>query len=266
MLNENLYIQSAKFFYNQRINNKRINKLPNNLNIKNLDDAYRIQDELKYIYLSMKDNYLLGKKIGCTNKWAQKQINVNEPFYGNLFYKYHAISGCKLFSNNFSKPYLEPEFSFRIKEDINISKAPFNFNEMTNLVSKVMGSIEIVDFRFNKQLKDIGICNLIASNGASEYWIKSKKEFDINEIKLSNHPVKVYINNKLIEEGNSSNVLQNPLNSLLWLINTLAEKGETLLKDNLISTGTCTLAIPLFKNSKIKVDFDNMGVIEFEYI
>ncbi len=266
MVKEKLYSQSGKFFFNKRMNNKRIDDLPDYLNIKNINDAYKIQDELKYIYLSMKDNYLLGKKIGCTNKWAQKQINVTEPFYGNIFNKYHAVSGCKLLSTNFSEPYLEPEFSFRIKEDVNISKAPFTIEDTFNLVSKVMGSVEIVDFRFNKELKDIGICNLIATNGASEYWIKSKNEFNIDEVKLSNQPVKVYINNKLIEEGNSSNVLKNPINSLQWLINVLAEKGETLLKDNLISTGTCTLAIPLIKNSKIKVDFDNMGVIEFDYI
>ena len=139
-------------------------------------------------------------------------------------------------------------------------------NEIPNLVSTVMGSVEIVDFRFDKDLKDIGISNLIALNGASEYWIKSNKEFSINEINLSNHPVKVYQNNKLIEKGNSSNVLKNPLNSLQWLINSLARKGEALLKDNLISTGTCTLAIPLMKNTKIKVDFDAMGVIDFDYI
>lgn len=266
MRSNNIQYQSAKFLFNQRINNKRINKLPNYFNILNIDDAYKIQDELKNLYLSMKDNYLLGKKVGCTNKWAQKQINVNEPFYGNLFHKYHAVSGCKLLSKNFSKPYLEPEFSFRIKDDINISKAPFNINEIPNLISTVMGSVEIVDFRFDKDVKDIGISNLIATNGASEYWIKSDKEFNINKIDLSNHPVKVYQNKNLIEEGNSSNVLKNPLNSLLWLINSLAAKGETLLKNNLISTGTCTLAIPLMKNTKIKVDFDTMGVIDFDYI
>ena len=58
-------------------------------------------------------------------------------------------------------------------------------------------------------MKNIGINNLISTNGASEYWIKGLKEFKLNEINLSNHPVKVYINDKLIEEGNSSNVLDN---------------------------------------------------------
>ena len=259
------YTKTANILFKSRLNKKRLDKLPIDCIPKNIEEAYKIQDELKIIYLTLKDNYMIGKKVGCTNKWAQKQINVEEPFYGNLFSKYSSISGCKLISNNFSEPYMEPEFSFRIKEDINTANAPFTFDQIIDLTETVMGSVEIVDFRFNNELKKIGINNIISTNGASEYWIKGLKEFKLNEINLSNHPVKVFINNKLREEGNSSNVLQNPLNSLLWLINKLSLKGEPLLKGNVVSTGTCTVAIPLEKNYSVKVDFADMGNIDFQF-
>ena len=259
------YTKAANILFNCRINKIRLDKLPIDCIPNNIEEAYKIQDELKILYLNLKDNYTIGKKIGCTNKLAQKQINVEEPFYGNLFSKYFSMSGCRLMSNNFSEPYMEPEFSFRIKEDINITKAPFTFDQIADLADTVMGSVEIVDFRFNMEFKNIGINNLISTNAASEYWIKGLKEFKLNEINLSNHPVKVFINNKLMVEGNSSNVLGNPLNSLLWLINKLSLKGETLLKGNVVSTGTCTVAIPLKKNYKVKVDFANMGNIDFQF-
>jgi len=258
-------IKAANILFNCRKNKKRLDTLPADCIPNTIDEAYSIQDELKIKYLTLKDNYLIGKKVGCTNKWAQKQINVEEPFYGNLFSKYSSESGCKLNANNFSKPYMEPEFSFRIKEDINISKAPFSFNQIIELTESVMASVEIVDFRFNKKLKDIGINNLISSNAASEYWIRGLKEFKLDSINLSDHTVKVYINDKLIEKGNSSNVLNNPLNSLLWLINKLSLKGEPLLKNYVVSTGTCTVAIPLEKNYKIIVDFADMGNIDFNF-
>ena len=263
MMKKEDFSKAANILYNHRVNKTRLKNLPENCNPKNIEQAYNIQDELKKIYITLKNNYLIGKKVGCTNKWAQKQVNVNEPFYGNLFSKYSAVSDCKLISKKFSKPYMEPEFSFRIKEDINIANAPYTLNQIINFVDTVMGSIEIVDFRFNKELKNIGINNLISTNGASEFWIKSKNEFKLKEINLSNHPVKVFINNKLIEKGNSSNVLNNPLNSVLWLINKLALSGEILLKDNIVSTGTCTVAIPLNKGDNIKVDFAKMGNVNF---
>ena len=68
-----------------------------------------------------------------------------------------------------------------------------------------------------------------------------------------------------MEEGNASNVLGNPLNSLLWVINKLSLNGEPLLKGNVVSTGTCTVAIPLEKNYKVKVDFADMGNIDFQF-
>ena len=259
------YIKAANIIFECRINKKRLDKLPIDCIPKNIEEAYKIQDELKILYLTLKNNYTIGKKVGCTNKLAQKQINVEEPFYGNLFSKYSSMSGCKLMSNNFSEPYMEAEFSFKIKEDINIAKAPFSFDQIIDLTETVMGSVEIVDFRFNNELKNIGINNLISTNAASEYWIKSLKEFKLNDINLSNHPVKVFINDKLMAEGNSSNVLENPLNSLLWLINKLSLKGEHLLKDNVVSTGTCTVAIPLEKNYRVKVDFADMGNIDFQF-
>ena len=223
------YLKAANILFNYRINKSRLDKLPFDLSPSNIEEAYKIQEELKKIYLTLKNNSCIGKKVGCTNKWAQEQINVEEPFYGNLFSKYSSISPCKLKVSNFSEPYMEAEFSFRIKEDINISEAPFTLEKIVDCIDTVMGSVEIVDFRFNKKLKNIGINNLISSNAASEYWIKGEKEFKLNEVNLSNHPVKVFINDKLIEEGNASNVLNNPLNSVLWLVNKLALKGEILL-------------------------------------
>ena len=259
------YTKTANILFNCRINKIRLNKLPIDCIPNNIEEAYKIQDELKILYLTLKDNYTIGKKVGCTNKLAQKQINVEEPFYGNLFSKYSSMSGCKLMSKNFSEPYMEAEFSFKIKEDINIAKAPFTFDQIIDLTETVMGSVEIVDFRFNSELKKIGINNLISTNGASEYWIKGLKEFKLNEINLSDHPVKIFVNNKLKEEGNASNVLGGPLNSLLWVINKLSLKGEPLLKGNVVSTGTCTVAIPLEKNYNVRVDFADMGNIDFQF-
>ena len=40
---------------------------------------------------------------------------------------------------------------------------------------------------------------------------------------------------------------------------------ESLLKGNVVSTGTCTVAIPLEKSDKIKVDFADMGNIDFQF-
>ena len=256
---------SADHIFKYKMNQKDLSNLPNNLRPKTIEESYKIQAELKLLYLNLKDNYCIGKKVGCTNKLAQQQINVFEPFYGNLFSKFSKISGCKLKSSKFFKPYIEPEISFRIKSDIDINEAPYNFEDAEKLFDGILPSIEIVDFRLGKNIKDVGIRNLILLNGASEYWIRGNQIFNQNIINLNDQEINLFINEKLVSKGNTNLVLDNPINSAIWVINKLASNGEPMLKGQYISTGTCTEAIPINKNNIIKADFGKLGIIEINY-
>ena len=259
-------ISAANILLNHRLNKTGLIKLPDELIPKSIKDSYSIQNELKILYLSLSNNISIGKKIGCTNKGAQKQLNVFKPFYGNLFSKYSNTNNCKLKSSQFYKPFIEPEISFRIKDDININNIPFTITDANELFDCMFPSIEIVDFRFGENIKIVGINNLISSNGASEYFIKSDNTYSLDHVNLNDNIVKLFVNDNLIEEGNTNLVLDNPLNSAIWLLNELASKGEPMLKGQFITTGTCTKAVSLQGSSKIKADFGKLGTVEFDYI
>ena len=256
---------SAKFLFKHRQNKSSINDLPNKLTPKTDYEAYMIQEELKLLYLSLKDNISIGKKIGCTSSDAQKQLDISEPFYGNLFSRFYSIEPKEISSKKFSKPFIEPEIALKIKDDIDISKAPFSLKNIDELFNGFVCSLEIVDFRFNKDIRDIGAYNLIATNGASDFWIRNSEIFPMNKINFQDHEVKISFNNQIVGNGNVNNVMDNPLNSGLWLINKIAQKGETLLKGQFISTGTCTKAHELPPNTKVSADFGVLGKIEFNY-
>ena len=64
--------------------------------------------------------------------------------------------------------------------------------------------------------------------------------------------------------GNSNNVLNNPLNSLRWLLNTLSKQKKYLKKGTYVSTGTCTSEIPVSKNDFVIADFDSLGIVELQ--
>ena len=110
--------EAAKLLFEHRLNKSSINNLPKKLNPTNNDEAYLIQEELKLLYISLKNNIIIGKKVGCTSNDAQKQLNINEPFYGNLFSRYYSIDPKEISSKKFNIPFIEPEIAFQIKEDI----------------------------------------------------------------------------------------------------------------------------------------------------
>jgi len=134
------------------------------------------------------------------------------------------------------------------------------------LLDGLVCSIEINDFRFAKPLSEIGARNVISTNGASEFWLRNEKIYNINDVNLDDLEVTLIIDNKIMDSGNTKNVLNNPLNAALWLINNLAKKGETLLKGQFISSGSCTKPSKIYSGNHIKAKFEQLEDIEFQFI
>ena len=255
--------KAADILYNSRINLKRIKELPKDCTPESLEEAYLIQDKLTKKYLSAdKKNRLIGKKIGCTNKAAQIQLNIKESFFGNMFSNNISESNSKINSKKYFSPFVEPEFSFLMKNELDVSKAPYSPNIVYESISAVLPSIELVDSRY-KDWTSIGVNNLIADNAVHAHWVYGGLVENLNFFNFNNHSVDLFINGKFIEKGNSSNVMGNPINSLTWLINNMALVGKSLPKNYYVSTGTCTKAIPIFKGDHIKADFGKLGTVNF---
>ena len=92
--------EASKILFEHRLNKTGLSSLKN-LEPQTIDEAYAIQDNLKLRYLELKDNFCIGKKVGCTSVAAQKQMKIKEPFHGNLFYRYSSKNIKLLNSKNF---------------------------------------------------------------------------------------------------------------------------------------------------------------------
>ena len=257
--------KAADILYNSRINLKKIKLLPEDCIPNSTTEAYEIQGEVAKRYIKKnKETLIIGKKIGCTNKAAQIQLNVKESFFGNIFSDNISKSNCIINSEKYFSPYVEPEFSFVMKNELDISKAPYNVNTVCESILAILPSIEIVDSRY-EDWTSVGVNNLIADNAVHAHWIYGTKTKDLNYFNFNNHSVDLFINEKFIERGNASAVMGNPINSLTWLINNLALIGKSLPKNYYITTGTCTPAIPIEKGNNVMADFGKLGNVSFFY-
>ena len=257
--------KAADILYNSRVNLKKIKELPKSCTPKSIQEAYAIQDELTKRYLSASEKTLIiGKKIGCTNDAAKIQLNINESFYGNMFSNNISKSNTIINPNKYFSPFVEPEFSFVMKNELDVSKAPYSSNIVYESILAVLPSIELVDSRY-EDWTSIGVNNLIADNAVHAHWIYGDEIKDLNFFNFNNHSVDLFINEKFIEKGNASAVMGNPINSLTWLINNLAIAGKILPKNYYISTGTCTKAISISKGDKITANFGKLGAVNFDF-
>src|SRR5271166_1024966 len=67
-----------------RINHKRLAELPVEGRPTTPEEAYRCQEILVQHLLAHYGGTVIGYKIACTNLTAQRQLNVDGPFYGHL--------------------------------------------------------------------------------------------------------------------------------------------------------------------------------------
>ena len=79
-------------------------------------------------------------------------------------------SNSMINSKKYFSPFVEPEFSFVMKNELDILKAPYNAKEVYEFILAVLPSIELVDSRY-EDWTIIGINNLIADNAVHAHWI-----------------------------------------------------------------------------------------------
>ncbi len=76
---------------------------------------------------------------------------------------------------------------------------------------------------------------------------------------LSKVALTVTINKRTVDEATGDAVLGDPINSVAWLANKLAEHGRSLAAGELIMTGSFTKQHPIKKGNVIAADFGGVG-------
>ncbi|MGD9752642.1 MAG: 2-keto-4-pentenoate hydratase, partial [Acidimicrobiia bacterium] len=127
----------------------------------------------------------------------------------------------------------------------------------------VLPSIEIVDSRFNKRgpnglidsISDAASCGLIVLAGNP----RKLTDLDIRAVGAS-----MTINGVIEESGVARAVMDNPVSSVAWLINKLAEFGVTPQPGHIILSGSFLKATPFNPGDNVQALFSHdLGEVGF---
>lgn len=227
----------------------------------NPDKAYLVQ---KVVVNRLKDMYksnVCGFKAAFTDPVSQKNFSMTEPAYGVLLN--HMVLEEKGSPLNITvtkkaiRPMLEVEIGFVIKK--NIDRPIKDLKELKSYIKSAFIAVEIPDIRFD--LKGLKGSDLIADDAGTFLTIKGK-EFDPFKLDLSNVQAKLYKDGKVVSLGSGKNVLGNPLNSLLWVVNKAVSLGEKVKEGDIIITGTMTKMVPAQPGSYVAL-LEGVGSLKF---
>ena len=256
---------AAKLLAQARRDKTTIEGLPDHLKPQNLVDAYRIQDALIPLIEELSNGKAAGYKAGATTEAAQQNFGLDTPFRGILVSSYMLEDGATIAAADCKFRLLEAEFAFYLAEDLPAAAAPYDPGGIQTAVGGVMTSIEVVDLRYDAGMGAGGL-QIIADNSAAGYWIKGTDIADVDAVNFEDWPVTLHINGALAAEGNASNVLGNPFNSLTWLANALCQQGGGLKAGDIVTAGSCIAPTPAPQGEvKAVADFGSLGKVTVNF-
>jgi len=239
-------------------------QIPETFRPDNHAAGYAVQEGVVDRLLKKNGGRAVGYKVACTNRLAQELLGTDTPFYGRLLSPFVYQSPARVNARDFSMRLIEAEFSFRLAADLPREGAPYHRDAVADAVAAILPSIELVDTRYTVWT-EVPLPSLISDNGCNSGWVEGKPVEAWRHIDLAAHEVRLSVNGAEKLSGSGAAVLGHPLNSLVWLANTLCEQGKALKAGDLVSTGVCTDVYLAEPGDRIVADFGTLGTAEVSF-
>ncbi|MEC8134604.1 MAG: hydratase, partial [Pseudomonadota bacterium] len=107
---------------------------------------------------------------------------------------------------------------------------------------------------------------LIADNAcAHEFILGPAAEADWRAIDLSQHKATIEAVGGEVHDGIGANVLGDPRDALLWLVQEITGLGLTIEAGQVVTTGTCAEPLDIEPGDEVIADFGALGDVNVSF-
>lgn len=248
--------KAAKLLLDSYSSGQTIPPLTSHFSNIDLEASYAIQ--LSQVETWIKQGRkIVGHKVGLTSVQVQKQLGVDQPDFGHLFSDMFHLSGEEIKVGTYLQPRAEPEIAFVLKKAL--TGPGLTVADAIGAIDYVIGSLEIVDSRIADW--KITLADTIADNASSGGVVLGTRPIKVTDANLSTLGAVLYKNGRIEHSGAGSAVLGSPINSLVWLANTLGKLGTTLEAGSVVLPGAITPMVAAKPGDTITADFGLLGTV-----
>ncbi|WP_454197321.1 2-keto-4-pentenoate hydratase [Nocardia sp. Marseille-Q1738] len=198
-----------------------------------------------------------GHKIGLTSLAIRQQLGVFEPDYGHLLDSMFFPEHTPIPADQFLQPRIEPELAFVLRKPL---RGPgVTAAEALTAVDFVLPALEIIDSRIADWR--ITLADTIADNASSGAVVLGSKPTALSAVDLRLTGCTLHHNGALAATGAGGAVLGSPVNSLVWLANTLAGRGVELEAGQVVLSGALTAAAAAAPGDTFTANFGGIGSV-----
>lgn len=231
-----------------------------------MDDAYQIQAALMAQKLQA-GRSILGWKIGLTSRAMQMALNITTPDSGILFDDMLFANAGTVPQGRFIQPRIEAEIAFVMKDAIageNITRA-----DVIAATDYVAPSIEILDTRIVRVDSETGqtrnVFDTISDNAANAGIVLGDEKHAVDAHDLRWVGAIVSANGSIEETGLGAGVLNDPVESVVWLARRMAQYGQKIEPGQVILSGSFIRPIECPSGTNIHADFGDFGRVTIDF-
>ncbi|WP_241748532.1 fumarylacetoacetate hydrolase family protein [Streptomyces sp. M3] len=199
---------------------------------RDLEAAYAISAE----FAALRERELgvkrVGRKVGLTNPLVQERVGISEPDYGIVHDDMVHASGTRLPLSGYNRLLIEAEVAFVLKSDI----LEATREAVESAIDYVTPAFEVVDFRYGGSVGQI--VDTIADNAGCSGVVLGEEQHPYGAVDLTKVEMVITGGGTEITRGVGSNVLQDPVNAVIWLAETAIRTGEPLRTGEVLLSGS----------------------------
>ena len=231
-----------------------------------MEDAYAIQNAIYRAKLEERRK-VVGWKIGLTSKAMQSALNIDIPDSGILFDDMVFETGARVPKGRFIQPRIEAEIAF-------VMKAPLSGAEVTRdavlaATDYVAPSIEILDTRILRQDPETGqvrkVFDTISDNAANAGVVLGAAHHAVDAFDLRWVGAITSRNDEVEETGLGAGVLNDPVESVVWLARRMAQYGQSIEPGQIILSGSFIRPVECPSGTEIHADFGRFGHVDIAF-
>ncbi|WP_299638466.1 2-oxo-hept-4-ene-1,7-dioate hydratase [uncultured Ruegeria sp.] len=231
-----------------------------------MDDAYEVQNAIYRQKLS-EGRKVIGWKIGLTSKAMQYALNIDIPDSGILFDDMVFEKGATVPAGRFIQPRIEAEIVFVMKSAIggeNVSR-----EDIIAATDYVAPSIEILDTRIQRVDPETGkartVFDTISDNAANAGIVLGAERHPVDAFDLRWVGALTFRNCEIEETGLGAGVLNDPVESVVWLARRMAQYGQSIAPGQVILSGSFIRPVECPAGTEIHADFGPFGSVDINF-
>ena len=224
-----------------------------------LDGAYRVQQAVVADMLAGGDA-VAGYKAGLTGKLARWWFSINKPVFGVI-----PASGLRKSGDTITVPkgrhmLLETEIAFIA--GARIDKPVADIAALKPLIRGVAPVIEAPAGGFPEdQARQLTVTDIVANNVSAHVLIVGE-ERPHDGLNLAKVKVVMTQDGKQVSKGTGADVMGDPWEAALWLVNVAVGQGRAIEPGQYLSTGVIGDRVESAPG-RYSSDFGKLGIIEF---